>query len=168
MNFYEKRYELAKKENMSVREAVEIFGVWNRFELRFQDYKSMAFLEEVSQGREIADTARAVLNKEIVVYNGVGEYGEYIPYRPWQEVLGGYETLKLTMKPEVYDVEKTFRWLIDQVSNSLVLFDEIGKKVSINYLRRILEAGELTDKYQKILEQISVEDRERLFKVIEK
>ncbi len=164
MNFYEKRYELAKKENMSVREAVEIFGVWNRFELRFQDYKSMAFLEEVSQGREIADTARAVLNKEIVVYNGVGEYGEYIPYRPWQEVLGGYEILKLTMKPEVYDVEKTFRWLIDQVSNSLVLFDEIGKKVSINYLTRILEAGELTDKYQKILDQISVEDRERLFK----
>ncbi|WP_161948343.1 replication initiation factor domain-containing protein, partial [Streptococcus suis] len=39
-NFYEKRYELAKKERMTVDEALAVFEVWNRYELRFSDTKA--------------------------------------------------------------------------------------------------------------------------------
>ena len=39
-NFYEKRYEIARMENISLEESLEIFGIWNRYELRFSDQKA--------------------------------------------------------------------------------------------------------------------------------
>lgn len=39
-NFYEKRYELAKNEQISVEQSLEIFCIWNRYELRFAQEKA--------------------------------------------------------------------------------------------------------------------------------
>lgn len=41
-NFYEKRYEFAQKEGISVEEALEIFGVWNRYEIRLSQAKAQS------------------------------------------------------------------------------------------------------------------------------
>ena len=49
-NFYEKRYELAKSEQISVEESLEIFGIWNRYELRFAQEKAQLAIEEYISG----------------------------------------------------------------------------------------------------------------------
>ena len=52
-NFYEKRYEIARMENISLEESLEIFGIWNRYELRFSDQKAQVVVEEYINGVDL-------------------------------------------------------------------------------------------------------------------
>ena len=76
-NFYEKRYELAQQENISLEESLEIFGIWNRYEIRFSDQKAQGTIEEYVNGVDLGEIARGVVNKEIQVYNGTNQFGAY-------------------------------------------------------------------------------------------
>ena len=67
-NFYEKRYEIARMENISLEESLEIFGIWNRYELRFSDQKAQGVVEEYINGVDLGEIARGIVNKEIQVY----------------------------------------------------------------------------------------------------
>src|SRR5699024_1440744 len=64
-NFYEKRYELAKSEQISVEESLEIFGIWNRYELRFAQEKAQLAIEEYISGVDLAEIARGIINHEM-------------------------------------------------------------------------------------------------------
>ena len=162
MNFYEKRFELAKKEKVSVEEALAIFGIWNRYELRFSDTKAQSLVEEYVNGVDIAEAAKGVLNKEIQVYDEVNSYGAYLPDRKWQALFGGVEPLKLSTSPEAYDIFRTVKWLVYQVSNSLALVSEADKKLATNYLKMIMESGEIGEKEEKVLSQLSYDDKKYL------
>lgn len=70
-NFYEKRYEIARMENISLEESLEIFGIWNRYELRFSEQKAQGVVEEYINGVDLGEIARGIVNKEIQVYDGV-------------------------------------------------------------------------------------------------
>ncbi len=161
-NFYEKRYELAKKERMTVDEALAVFEVWNRYELRFSDTKAQAVVSEFIAGVDIAEVARGILAKEIQVYHGTNAYGAYLHYDKWQRLFGGVEPLKLSTQPEEYNILRTVKWLIHQVSNSIALISEADKKMATSYLKMIIESGEIGDKEKKILEQLNYEDKQYL------
>lgn len=161
-NFYEKRYELAKKERMTVDEALAVFGIWNRYELRFSDEKAQAVVKEFVNGVDIAEVARGVLAKEIQVYDGTNAYGAYLLYDKWQRLFGGATPLKLSTQPEEYNILRTVKWLIHQVSNSIALISEADKKMATSYLKMIIESGEIGDKEKKILEQLNSEDKRYL------
>ncbi|VGV41851.1 Cro/CI family transcriptional regulator [Streptococcus pyogenes] len=64
-NFYEKRYELAKKEQLSLEESLEIFGIWNRYELRFAHEKAQLAVEEYINGVDLGEIARGIINHEM-------------------------------------------------------------------------------------------------------
>ncbi|MDG3136918.1 replication initiation factor domain-containing protein [Streptococcus suis] len=165
-NFYEKRYEFAKKEKMTVFESLEVFGVWNRFEIRFANGKAQSVVDEFVCGVDIAEIAKGVVNKEICVYEGLSEYGAFVPDKKWQSLFGGVEPLKLSTCPEPYSIERTVKWLISQVSNSLVLVQEVDKKLATDYLRIIFDAGELTDEALEVLEHLSYQERELIDYVV--
>lgn len=165
-NFYEKRFELAKKENISVVEALEVFGIWNRYELRFSDEKAHSLVDEFVNGVDIAELAKGVLNKEIQVYDGTNEYGAFLPDKKWQAMFGGVAPLKLSTSPEHYDIMRTVKWLIYQVSDSLRMVIEADKKMATEYLKIIMDAGELNERGQKVVEQLSVEDRIALDEIL--
>lgn len=78
-NFYEKRYEIARMENISLEESLEIFGIWNRYELRFSDQKAQGVVEEYINGVDLGEIARGIVNKEIQVYDGLTRFGAYKP-----------------------------------------------------------------------------------------
>ncbi|RRD31494.1 Cro/Cl family transcriptional regulator [Streptococcus minor] len=158
-NFYEKRYELAKKERVSVDEASAVFDIWNRYELRFSDEKAHSVVDEFINGVDIAEIAKGILNKELQVYDGLNSYGAYLPDKKWQELFGGVEPLKLSTCPEPYDILRTVKWLVYQVSNSLALVSEADKKLATDYLKMIFESGEIGEKEEKVLEQLSPEDK---------
>lgn len=157
-NFYEKRYEFAKKEQMSVIEALEIFGVWNRYELRFSQGKAHKLIEEFVCGVDLAEIAKAVINKEIQVYDKTDKFGAFLPDKKWQSLFGGVEPLKLSVSPEPYSIEKTIKWLVYQVSNSLLLVDEADKILGTEYLKLIKDAGEITEASEEILAQLKPDD----------
>ena len=150
-NFYEKRYELAQQENISLEESLEIFGIWNRYELRFSDHKAQGAIEEYINGIDLGEIARGVVNKEIQVYDGVNQFGAYKPDKKWQQLFGGVEPLKLSTSPQPYSIERTIKWLTYQVANSLALVSEADKIMHTEYMRMIQNSGEITDRGKAML-----------------
>lgn len=159
-NFYEKRYELARREGMTVSESLGVFGVWNRYEIRLAREKAEAVVEEFTGGVDLAEIARGLINSRLEVFDGTNEYGGYVPDEKWQKLFGGVEPLTLSVRPEPYDIESTVKWLIYQVSNSLLLVDEADKILNTQYLQMILNAGELTDKAKATLEALVYSNRD--------
>ena len=153
-NFYEKRYELAQQENISLEESSEIFGIWNRYEIRFSDQKAHGTIEEYVNGVDLGEIARGVVNKEIQVYNGFNQFGAYKPDEKWQKLFGGVEPLKLSTSPQPYSFERTIRWLTHQVSNSLALVNEADKIMQTEYMKMIQNSGEITDRGNAMLNLI--------------
>ncbi|WP_048800252.1 replication initiation factor domain-containing protein [Streptococcus constellatus] len=153
-NFYEKRYELAKQENLSVEESLEVFGIWNRYEIRLSHGKAQGVVEEYLLGVDLAEIARALINSKINVYDGLNDYGAYLMDKKWQLLFGGVEPLKLSTQPETYNIERTIRWLMHQVSDSLALVEEYDKLVCEENLRMIINSGELNDRGEKILNAV--------------
>ncbi|NQP58350.1 XRE family transcriptional regulator [Streptococcus suis] len=159
-NFYEKRYELARREGMTVSESLGVFGVWNRYEIRLAREKAEAVVEEFTGGVDLAEIARGLINSRLEVFDGTNEYGGYVPDEKWQKLFGGVEPLTLSVRPEPYDIESTVKWLIYQVSNSLLLVDEADKILNTQYLQMVLNAGELTDKAKATLEALEYSNRD--------
>ena len=150
-NFYEKRYDIARIENISLEESLEIFGIWNRYELRFSDQKAQGVVEEYINGVDLGEIARGIVNKEIQVYDGVTRFGAYKPDEKWQELFGGVAPLKLSTSPQPYSIERTIRWLTYQVANSLALVSEADKIMQTEYMKMIQNSGEITDRGEAIL-----------------
>ena len=150
-NFYEKRYEIARMENISLEESLEIFGIWNRYELRFSDQKAQGVVEEYINGVDLGEIARGIMNKEIQVYDGVSRFGAYKPDEKWQRLFGGVEPLKLSTSPQPYSIERTIRWLTYQVANSLALVSEADKIMQTEYMKMIQNSGKITDRGEAIL-----------------
>lgn len=150
-NFYEKRYEIAKNERISLEESLEIFGIWNRYELRFSDQKAHKAVEEFIDGVDLAEIARGVINKEMQVYDGTNQFGAFVPDSKWQELFGGVDPLKLTLDPKPYSIERTINWLMYQVSNSLALVTEADKILETEYMKMILNSGEITERGEQMI-----------------
>ena len=153
-NFYEKRYEYAKKEKISVEEALETFGVWNRYEIRLAQEKAHGLVEKFIDGSELGELARGLVNNEMTVYNGIGQYGAYIPDQKWEDMFGSAEPLQLSVKPEPYSIDRTIRWLLFQVSNSLAYVEEADRIMDTEYLKMIQNTGKITDKMEKELKAL--------------
>ena len=150
-NFYEKRYELAKSEQISVEESLEIFGIWNRYELRFSDQKAQGIVEEYINGVDLGEIARGVINHEMQVYDGINQFGAYKPDQKWQQLFGGVEPLKLSTSPQPYSIERTIRWLTYQVANSLTLVSEADRIMQTEYMKMIQNSGEITERGKAML-----------------
>ena len=154
-NFYEKRYELAKKQRCSVAEVLEVFEIWNRFEVRLAHGKANSVVAECVDGVDLAEIARGLINSRIDVFDGTDRYGTYLADAKWQQLFGGTEPLKLSTQPEVYDVKRTIYWLQHQVSDSLAMVREYDHLVGEQNLKAILNEGKLTDRAEKILFDVS-------------
>lgn len=153
-NFYEKRYELAKKERCSVSEILESDEIWNRFEIRLAHAKADSVIAEYIGGVDLAEIARGLINSRIDVFDGTDRFGTFLADSKWQRLFGGTEPLQLTTQPETYDVRKTIYWLQYQVSPSLKFIGEFDRLVGEQNLEMILNSGELTERTEKILVDI--------------
>lgn len=153
-NFYEKRYELARSEQISVEESLEIFGIWNRYELRFSQEKAQLAIEEFVNGVDLGEIARGIINHEIQVYDGTNKFGAFLPDQKWQRLFGGTDPLKLQMKPEPYSIDRTVNWLMYQVANSLKLVEEADKIMNTDFLKMIHANGEITERGENILQDL--------------
>lgn len=153
-NFYEKRYEIAKQEGITVEEALEIFELWNRYEIRLSQSKANSVVGEFISGVSIGEISRGLIVSKIDVYDGKNEYGAFQADKKWQLMFGGVEPLKFVTKPEAYSIERTLRWLSDSVSPSLAMIREYDMIVDGDYLQTILNSGEVNERGEKILDAI--------------
>lgn len=151
-NFYEKRYEIAKKEGISVSDSVRLFRIWNRYEVRLSQGKARSFISEILAGSDIAELTRSIFQGAIQIYDGTDEHGFRKFDSKWQRLFSNNEAVRLSVSPEPYSVERTIRWLVERVSNSLLFVTEIDRLFMQENMKKIMESGEITPRQRKQLE----------------
>ena len=130
---------------------MEVFNIWNRYEIRLAQKKADSIVNEYINGVDLAILGRGLINSRITVYDGMNEYGAYLVDSKWQRLFGGSEGVVISIDPEPYDIRRTIAWLRYQVSNSLALVREFDKIVGEDNLDYVLNSGELTDEAKRTL-----------------
>lgn len=149
--FYEKGYEQAEKFGK------ELNPDWNRYELRFRQKKAVRLAEELINHRDVAQVALSILNEKVRFLQKpensmITRKRLYPIYPPWEELMQGVGKIKLTMNPEKKTLERIWRWLSVAVSPSLKLMDKIGKLDNRDYIRQLVERGQMNEEQQRIYE----------------
>lgn len=140
--FYEKGYEQAEKYGK------EVDTDWNRYELRFRQERAVKAVQVLIQYRDVAQVALQVLNEKVRFLqkpeNSTTTRKRLYPtYPPWQVFMQDIGKVKLTMNPQKKTLERIWNWLNTYVSPSLKLFDVIGKAENKDYVRMLVENGEM-------------------------
>ena len=109
------------------------------------------------EDRDVARIALSVLNEKVRFLqkpenSTVTRKRLYPTYPPWEELMQDVGKIKLTMNPEKKTLERTWQWLNVAVSPSLKLMDKIGKLDNRDYIRQLIERGQMNEEQQRIYE----------------
>ncbi|WP_195958030.1 replication initiation factor domain-containing protein [Enterococcus gallinarum] len=161
-NFYQKDYELARKELMTVEEARERYRIKNRYEIRLSDEKAFLFVEYfLSSGETLDWLVKEIVNASLTVYEI--EDGMQVYCQEWYDVIDKLEGLKLSVQGEKPSIEKTLRWLSNYLAPSLKMVKVIDTYLGTNELMERIDFAELKEKHQEIIDQVCVGAKDLLF-----
>ncbi|EGO8444088.1 Cro/Cl family transcriptional regulator [Enterococcus faecalis] len=161
-NFYQKDYELARKESISVEEAREKYEIKNRYEIRLSDEKAFLFVEYfLSSGESLDWLVKEIINQSLTVYDIEDDMKVYC--KSWYDVVDKLEGLKLSIQGEKPSIEKTLRWLSNYLAPSLKMIKEIDNLLGTNELMERIDLAELKEKHEEIIEMVCVDAKDLLF-----
>lgn len=154
-NFYQKDFELARKESMSVEESRERYRIKNRYEIRLSDEKAFLFVEYfLSSGESLDWLVKEIVNASLTVYEIEDEMKVYC--QEWYNVIDKLEGLKLSVQGEKPSIEKTLRWLSNYLAPSLKMIKLIDNYLGTNELMERIDFAELKEKHEELIEQVCV------------
>lgn len=161
-NFYQKDYELARKESISVEEAREKHEIKNRYEIRLSDEKAFLFVEYfLSSGETLDWLVKEIINQSLTVYDIEDDMKVYC--KAWYDVVDKLEGLKLSVQGEKPSIEKILRWLSNYLAPSLKMIKEIDHLLGTNELMERIDLAELKEKHEEIIEMVCVDAKDLLF-----
>ncbi len=105
----------------------------------------------------MARIALSVLNEQNTIFRKAGKQHDNtkkaLSYlSPVGRTHARYREDKVTMHPEKKTLERTWQWLNVAVSPSLKLMDKIGKLDNRDYIRQLIERGQMNEEQQRIYE----------------
>lgn len=156
---YEKDYEQYVKMNVPMEEAL----IKNRFEIRLTDERAENALNDLMEYRDIEGTVFGIINQYVrfLEMDEEKDITEWELDKDWELFIGEHRNrLKLTNRPEPYNIDSTANWLTHQVSKSYEMFRQIDEKTGSTYLKDIFDNVKLDEKHEKIVEQIVSESKE--------
>ncbi|GGD05624.1 XRE family transcriptional regulator [Enterococcus wangshanyuanii] len=160
-NFYQKDYELARKEKMSVEDARLKHEIKNRYEIRLADEKAFLFVEYfLSSGESLDWLVKEIINASLNVYEI--ENGMKVFCQSWYNVIDKLEGLKLSVKGEKPSIEKTLRWLTNYLAPSLKMIKLIDNYMGTNELMERIDLAELKEKHEEMIEMVCVDAKDLL------
>ncbi len=151
---YQKDYEQFVKLGIPMDET----RIKNRFEIRVKNEKGNQMLHELIHSTDIEKTIFSWINRYIRFVEPVENK---VPTKwpltySWRQFIGyNREKMQLITEPKPYTIERTLKWLEHQVAPSMKLVFELGEFQPINYAEEMIKNATLTEKYQKILKQLS-------------
>ncbi|EGO2598973.1 helix-turn-helix domain-containing protein [Enterococcus faecalis] len=163
LNFYQKDYELAKKEEISVEMARQKYGIKNRYEIRLADEKAYLFVEYLlSTGETLEWVVKELIDTAIKVYD-CDEAGMRTQYSAnWRMVIESMQELKLTMKGEKPNYEKSLRWLSNYLAPTLKKIWIMDQTFGTDELMTRIKQAELKEKDQEELAKLTTTIKELL------
>lgn len=161
-NFYQKDYELARKEGLSVEEAREKYEIKNRYEIRLSDEKAFLFVEYfLSSGESLDWLVKEIVNASLTVFDI--EDGTKVYCKEWYDVIDKLEGLRLSVHAEKPSIEKTLRWLSNYLAPSLKMIKLIDLRLGTNELMERIDFAELKEKHEELIDQVCVSAKDLLF-----
>lgn len=149
---YEKDYEQYIKNGIPIEDA----DVKNRFEIRLKDQRAYVAIMEYITNEDIEEIAFGIINRYVCFYDEKDkskDISEWKIEERWAWFMGnGRDKLKLTMQPEPYDIEKTRRWVVNQVAPSLSLLNKIDNFDGTHIVEDCKNV-KLPDKQKRLFEQ---------------
>ncbi len=163
LNFYEKDYELAKKEELSVKMVHQKYGIKNRYEIRLANEKAYLFVEYLlSTGETIEWVARELIDTSLKVFDS-DKQGIRTHYsQNWRMVIESMQELRLTMKGEKPNYEKALRWLFNYLAPTLKKIWIMDQTFGTNELMSRIQQAELKEKDQEELAKLTTTIKELL------
>lgn len=162
-NFYEKDFELAKKEQISVEMAREKYGIKNRYEVRLANEKAYLFVEYLlSTGETLEWVVKELIDTSLKVYD-CDEEGFKIGYdEAWRTVIESMQELRLSMKGEKPSYERALRWLSNYLAPTLKKIWIIDQTLGKNELMERIEKAELKEKDEEDIQKVTTSIKELL------
>ncbi|EUJ26643.1 Replication initiation factor [Listeria grayi] len=119
LTMYQKNYEQAKKQKVSVEE----IGAWNRYELRFTDERAELALEELLKVRDCSIVGRGVL-KEYLAFHydeslDTGKLKLKKLVKGWDRLIRDIDAIPLKVAPKTNFYQRTENWLRSQAAASM-------------------------------------------------
>ena len=152
---YEKDYEQYKKEGIPIEDA----EVKNRFELRLKNDRANNAVVDLLVHQDPEKTVMEIINRYIRFVDRVeGKDPKDWPLnKSWLLFLGeGRGQLKLTMKPEPYEIQRTIQWLAHQVAPTLRLVATMDVLRNTDTVNDMVKDSRLSRRHKKLLEQMSI------------
>lgn len=148
---YEKDKEQYLKQGIPLNET----KTKNRFEIRLLNERAENAVPQLFDYENPADFAFGIIERyfKLLEPDKKKEKVEWKKEFTWQWFMGGeYQKVYLTTAPEPYTIEKTQRWLLNQVAPSLKLAQAFDELVGTHVVGDALNI-KLPEKQQKILSQ---------------
>ncbi|EOS7785736.1 XRE family transcriptional regulator [Enterococcus hirae] len=146
--FYQKNYEIAKKQKIPLEE----IEVKNRYEIRLRDQKAVSFIEMYLARNNFSELALGILSNQLLLLEKPkGEENNRI-WKPWLELIKRVEKVKLTISPEKPNYNRKLMYLKTQPARTMKIVKTVDEILGLNRFDEILECTELREQDEKIIE----------------
>lgn len=152
-------YEKAAEQIFRYGEEFADTSIKNRFEIRLKNDRATVAIEDLLSYRNVERTAFGIITRYVrFVDPGKGEERSNWPTnQTWAAFCGkGRPPLRLTLKPEPFDLRKTRGWIKKQVAPMLKVLLKIDGYEGNNQTMTMIKSAELQQKHLKLLEQHTV------------
>ncbi|MGC3435257.1 replication initiation factor domain-containing protein [Enterococcus faecalis] len=145
--FYQKNYEIANREKISVDEV----AIKNRYEIRLHSEKAHKFIEHYMEDTFLLRSARSVISQQVCFFER-NRSGTLKKWGAWERFLGATKYVDLSMKVEKPNFYRKLNWLAYSCAQTLKVIELGGEQEGFDYLGEILRDVELNEKNKKVLE----------------
>ncbi|WP_348821055.1 replication initiation factor domain-containing protein [Lactococcus garvieae] len=151
--FYEKDYERAEQEKVSVESVRDLYGLKNRYEIVMRKEISNAFVERfVNENFNFAEEGVKLINDNLTFYDKEGNLD-----MDWYKLMGTMNAYHFTVQPEEPDVNSMFHWFENGgPASTYLLLSKYDEMMGDSRLQEIIESAEITERNEKILEQLEL------------
>ncbi|MBO0455066.1 replication initiation factor domain-containing protein [Candidatus Enterococcus murrayae] len=142
-NFYEKRFELANKEGISVDEALLKHEIYNRYEVRCSAERAMEVVRYFISGKYLGKIGAGIINSKLIVYDLLDEETKIVNER-WAKMFRTVSELNFSMNAKEFSIERSERWFETQVAPTLKMLQKKDEVEGRNYLARTVDNAKLS------------------------
>ena len=142
-NFYEKRYEIANREKLSVEESLLKYGVYNRYEIRCAAKKAMEVISRFITGTNLGEIGAGLINDKVTVYDLLDSESKIVNEH-WSKMFRTVGELNLSMQAEKFSIERAERWFETQIAPTLKLLKMVDELTGSDFVNATIEDVELS------------------------
>lgn len=146
--FYQKNYEIAKREKVPL----ESIDVKNRYEIRVINEKAKMLVAHFLQDADISRIIRSIISDYITLVDVDRLTGEFEVNQKWLHFIGYVTNVDLRLEPVKPTYFRKLHWIKNQVASTLKILSEVDRLKGVNVLQTVIDDAELKDNDIAIIE----------------